>query len=193
MPLSTGPSQVYHEGRDPPSPPGSYPLSGDSEPFGDHQMLTRIVASVGAAALALSLTGCFQNPLEAAIENAVEDQVTNAVEGAIEAETGVDVDLGDGVGLPEDWPSSVPVPDAPLNFATSGPEGWMVGFLASDLAVAEKGAEDLKAAGFETLYEQEAEGMYSLQVQNAEYSVLYTIIGEGDGWAVSMVVTPAMG
>lgn len=156
-------------------------------------MVKRIAVSLGTVVLALSLSGCFQNPLEAAIENAVEDQVTNAVEGAIEAETGVDVDLGDGVGLPETWPSSIPVPDAPLNFATSGPEGWMVGFLATDLAVAEQGAEALKAAGFETVYEQEAEGLYTLQVQNAEYSVVYTIVGEGDGWAVSMVVTPAMG
>lgn len=153
-------------------------------------MKKRIAIGAGFIVLAFTLAGCFQNPLEAAIENAVEEQVTNAVEGAIESETGVDVDLGDGVSLPSDWPSSVPVPDAPLNFATSGPEGWMVGFLATDLAVAEQGAEALKAAGFDTVFEQESDGFYSLQVQNAEFSVLYSIAGEGDGWAVSMVVTP---
>jgi hypothetical protein len=72
-------------------------------------MIRRIGPILTVSVLAVALSGCFQNPIEAALENAVESEIEKSL-----GESGVEVDLGldgQGVSNPSGWPRSIPVPD----------------------------------------------------------------------------------
>lgn len=58
--------------------------------------------------LAVGATGCFQNPIEAAIQGAVNDTVENVVEDATGADIDVDLD-GGGASIPDGFPSDLPL------------------------------------------------------------------------------------
>lgn len=74
------------------------------------------VAALGLG-LALTLSGCFANPLEQLTEGLVE----GGVEQIIENQTGVDVDVdgSGGASLPADWPAEVPTPDGDIVLSSS--------------------------------------------------------------------------
>ncbi|MBX9718430.1 MAG: hypothetical protein K2X36_06260, partial [Microbacteriaceae bacterium] len=71
------------------------------------------VLSMGVA---LTLSGCFANPLEQLTEGIVE----GGVEQIIEDQTGVDVDVdGSGASLPDSWTADVPTVQGDVVFSAA--------------------------------------------------------------------------
>ncbi|NYF08928.1 hypothetical protein HDC94_000084 [Leifsonia sp. AK011] len=128
-----------------------------------------------AAALALTLSGCFGNPVE------------NLVEGAIEQQTGVDVDVsadGSGASLPTGWPSEVPTPEGKIlaSFGIDGNYSATIE-LAND-AAGQAGLDALVAAGYTTQSEADFGGMKAFVVGNETWTVSYSWGDDGNGSTV---------
>jgi hypothetical protein len=155
-------------------------------------MMSKLMAVALSGVVAVTLTGCFQNPIEAAIENATEQAVEQAIEEAGEA-SGVDVDLGGGASLPEGWPASVPVPDGEIFSSLKQDDFYTVLMTVASEEVALAGAEAIKAAGFEVTYEQNVSGMRAWQLENADLTVNYQVITDGETFTVSIMVGPKTG
>lgn len=142
-----------------------------------------------AAALAVSLSGCFGNPLENLAEGAIEN--------IVEEQTGVDVDVdgggsGSGATLPDGWPSDVAVPDGTISSALAVDETFQVTILVADEAAAEAGLDALLASGFES---ESAADMGPLKINvmgDADRVVSYswTIDEETSEVVVSVSVSP---
>ena len=99
-----------------------------------------------AAALALTLTGCFGNPLESLAEGAIEN--------IVEDQTGVDIDVdggsgvGSGASLPDDWPTDVPTPDGTIISSMAIDKTFTTSIQVADEAAAQAGLDALLNAGF---------------------------------------------
>jgi hypothetical protein len=97
------------------------------------------------AVLALTLTGCFGNPLESFTEGAIEN--------IIEDQTGVDIDVdgnGSGASLPDNWPADVAVPDGTIISSMAVDETFTTSIQVSDEAAAQAGLDALINSGFES-------------------------------------------
>lgn len=150
--------------------------------------MNRFGATLAASLLALSLTGCFQNPIEAAVEKTIEREIEKSLE-----ESGVDVDLGldgQGVSLPSGWPSSISVPEGKIIVASKVDDTFTIALEVASEAVAIAGVEKLISQGFDVMYEQSFEGLKSWGLQNQEYSVTYQVMSDGEFHSVSMFVGP---
>lgn len=148
----------------------------------------KIVAVMCAALVTVGLSGCFQNPIEAAIEQAAEEGVERALE-----DSGVDVDLGlDGdVSLPDGWPSNLPVPEGNI-ISASTVDGAMaviieVGSPETGLA----GIDAIAAAGYTVTFEQDIEGMRTVAFSSADYEVVYGVLTDGEATTVTITAIPA--
>jgi len=125
--------------------------------------LTRPAAVLAVAALTMSLTGCFGNPLEA------------VVEGVIENQTGVDVDVdgsgtGQSVSLPEDWPG-LPVPAGTITSAISADGTFVLSMLADSPEAAEAVADELLASGYTEVSRADLGGLQSVVLSSPEWTV----------------------
>jgi hypothetical protein len=150
-------------------------------------LMRQIVSSLTMVGLLVGLTGCFQNPLEAAVEGAIK----KAVESEL-AESGAEFDYGTNVDLPADWPSSVPIPDGDLITALSSEGTHSIVITVASVEAAEAGVQKILDSGFSVEYEQTmAEGMRSWGLVNAEYMVMYLYIDDGESVNVNMTVGPA--
>jgi hypothetical protein len=150
--------------------------------------MNRFGATLAASLLALSLTGCFQNPIEAAVEKTIEREIEKSLE-----ESGVDVDLGldgQGVSLPSGWPSSISVPEGKIIVASKVDDTFTIALEVASEAVAIAGVEKLISQGFDVMYEQSFEGLKSWGLQNQEHSVTYQVMSDGEFHSVSMFVGP---
>jgi hypothetical protein len=151
-------------------------------------MIRRIGPILTVSVLAVALSGCFQNPIEAALEKAVESEIEKSL-----GESGVEVDLGldgQGVSLPSGWPSSIPVPEGKIVQASKVGDTYTIAIEVASEAVGIAGAETLISQGFEVVLEQSFEGLRSWGLQNQEYSVTYQVMSDGEYHSVSMFVGP---
>ncbi|WP_300267799.1 hypothetical protein [Microbacterium sp.] len=86
---------------------------------------TRIAGGALALVIAVGLTGCFANPLDAIVENATEESAKNAAEDVIEGITGGEAGIEFGE-LPDDFPSEVPLVSENVVQSVTVAEGMMV-------------------------------------------------------------------
>lgn len=141
-------------------------------------------ATLGVAALTLTLSGCFGIPgmLGAgggpgpANDPQVDEMVEDMVEGS-----GGDVDYETGQ-LPADFPvDAVPLVDGEIlaGMSIADGEAWMVTMIVPDQATAERAGPLLEAAGFTS---------DGFTYQNEEYLVLVVTQESDDDWAVQYQV-----
>jgi hypothetical protein len=140
-----------------------------------------------AAALAVTLTGCFGNPLEGLAESAIEN--------IIEDQTGVDIDVdgsGNGVSLPDAWPSDVPVPEGAILSAIAIDETFQIAILVADDAAAQAGLDALLASGFESESTADYGTLKINSVGDADRFISYswTLDEDSSEVYVSMSVSP---
>ncbi|MGM7698503.1 hypothetical protein [Microbacterium sp. A84] len=75
--------------------------------------------------VAVMLTGCFANPLDALVEKVTEETAQNTAEGIVEAITGGEAGIEIG-GLPDDFPEEVPLVSENVLQSVTVAEGMMV-------------------------------------------------------------------
>lgn len=147
------------------------------------------VAALGLG-LALTLSGCFANPLEQLTDGLVE----GGVEQIIEDQTGVDVDIdGTGASLPDDWPADVPTVDGEVSFSAAAGGTFSAALTVSDLAAAEEAFTQLIDAGFTEISAIDLGGGTATRVyENSAYNVAVIIGSNDDGTAiVQYTIAPA--
>jgi hypothetical protein len=137
------------------------------------------VLSVG---LALTLSGCFANPLEQLTERLVE----GGVEQIIEDKTGVDIDIdGTGASLPDGWPGEVPTVDGDVAFSAAIDDTFAAALVVRDAAAAENAYSLLTNAGFTEISSIElGEGASSKAYESGMYTVGVIIGINEDGTAI---------
>ncbi len=113
---------------------------------------------------ALGLTGCAGQ-----IESAIRQGAENAIEDATK-DSGVDVDLGGGAGVPDGWPASVPVPAGEIVLSGSA-EGGFTLMMTAEASDIEAIIEEMKSAGFEEQSNIAVDKGRMIVLQNAEWSV----------------------
>lgn len=89
------------------------------------------LALAAAAALTVSLAGCFANPLDRLAESGVEDVIEQVTGGE------VDIDAGGGATVPEGFPAEIPLPSGSPNYALRAGDSWQLEFRLADAAEAE--------------------------------------------------------
>ncbi len=141
---------------------------------------TLLAGAIGVS-LAVSLSGCFANPLEQLTEGLVGGLVEGGVEQLIEQGSGVDVDFGDGAALPSGWPAELPVPNGTIVISGSS-EGTSTIALNTNLASAEAGVAELLNDGFTIVQEQAiGDGAKVYILENDRYTVSYAWGDSSDG------------
>ncbi|HEU5222184.1 MAG TPA: hypothetical protein VFU07_00685 [Candidatus Lumbricidophila sp.] len=138
----------------------------------------RATGSIAVAiAAALTLSGCFGNPL---------DGVKKNVEKQIEEQTGGKVAFGE---LPQDFPKAeVPIIDGDIAGAVADPatKGWVVTVVNKDSNAIANAVEKLKGAGFT---EEDSVSDKVHMLKSDKWQVM--LIGSADG--VMYTVTSAQG
>lgn len=139
------------------------------------------IAALGLG-LALTLSGCFANPLEQLTEGLVE----GGVEQIIEDQTGVDVDVdGSGASLPADWPADVPTVDGDVNFSASANGTFTAALTVPNAAAAEDAFTQLLDAGFTEVSALDlGDGSATRVYENGTYNVAVIIGTNDDGTAI---------
>jgi hypothetical protein len=154
--------------------------------------MKKILALTAVSLFSLGLSGCFQNPIEAAIENVTE----KAVEQALQQE-GVDADIdfgaGSGVSVPDGWPASVPIPDGNIFSAMTLDDMRTITMEVASEAVGLAGLEAIKAQGFDTVFEQSAEGFRTVALEGNGLFVTYGMATDQDTTTVTISVGPSEG
>jgi hypothetical protein len=119
------------------------------------------IAVLGAAALTLSLTGCFGNPVE------------NLVEGVIENQTGVDVDTSAGGGsaqVPDGWPG-LPIPEGQIVSSLAIDTTYTLTIKVASDEVAGSVADQIEGLGYEVLAEGDMGELKTTVLQGPEWTV----------------------
>lgn len=150
---------------------------------------TAPAAALIALGLAVSLSGCFANPLDQITEGIVE----GGVEQIIEDQTGVDVDIdGTGASLPDGWPAEVPVPAGTIIASAAVDGTFFITMETASVAEAESGYESLLASGFtETSMLDLGNDSKTYSAENESLSVSYLWGANEDGTAVVQItITP---
>jgi hypothetical protein len=119
--------------------------------------------------LAPLLSGCFPNPIDKLTEAGGEKFVEELVEG--QGGDDVQIDVGDEVSLPADWPG-LPTPDGRLISAMSSDETIVLSYELADAAAASALVDELLAAGF-------------TETASADYGELVTVVLESAEWMAS--------
>lgn len=140
--------------------------------------------------LALTLSGCFANPLE----QLTGDLIEGGVEQIIEDQTGVDVDVnGDGASLPDGFPSEIPVPDGKIGFSAGADGTYTVAFEVADAAAIDATIAELIASGFTQTAEFDlGDGAGTSSFENGDYVVaLISAPMDAGGYSLQYTVVPA--
>lgn len=122
-----------------------------------------LTAGAATAALLMGATGC-SNPVEDLVEQAVEDASGGEIDidsdsGTVEIETeDGSAQYGEGVELPSDFPSAVPLPGGALIAATVSEGTYALTYDGIDKAAVDALRSELVASGFEELTVTESEG-----------------------------------
>lgn len=133
-------------------------------------------------ALAVSLSGCFANPLDQLTEGLVE----GGVEQLIQDQTGVDIDInGTGASLPDSWPTEVPTLQGNVQFSAASAGSYTAAIVVGSLAAAQQAFTDLTDAGFAQTSElQLGDGAESRTFENDTYVVVVFISASDDGTGI---------
>lgn len=154
--------------------------------------MNKILIVTAVALFPLGLSGCFQNPLEAAVEKATEQAVEKALE-----QDGIDADIdfgsGSGVSIPDGWPASVPIPDGNIFSAMTLDDMRTITMEVSSEAVGLAGLEAIKANGFTVVFEQSAEGFRTVALDGNGLFVTYGMATDQDTTTVAISVGPSQG
>jgi len=139
--------------------------------------------------LALTLSGCFANPLEQLTNGLVE----GGVEQIIEDQTGVDVNIdGSGASLPDNWPADVPTVDGQVIFSASADSTFSAAITVADAAAAQNAFTLLIDAGFtESAFFDLGDGTSSKAFENGTYNVgVITAVNEDGTATVQYTIVP---
>lgn len=142
-----------------------------------------------AVAAALSLSGCFANPLDGLVENVVQ----GGVEGLIENELGENVDVtlpGQGGGqLPSSWPSDVPTPPGDVVFAVASPGNWTASIVVDGQSAVDRAYAELERAGYTLDTEANFGGFVTRSYINDTYQVSVSALpDEAEGFTIQYVI-----
>lgn len=137
---------------------------------------TSTAAAIGLSlATALTLSAC-ANPLDSLIENVVGGGVENLIEGQLGDD--IDINFGDGAGLPSSWPAEVPVPEGEILLSGSS-EGISTVSITTTAAAIENTIRDLQDAGYTITQESNVAAGTSVYIlENDTYSVSLGWVGE---------------
>jgi hypothetical protein len=153
-------------------------------------MMPRGIALSATAGAVIVLTGCFQNPIDAALDRASEKVVEQAIEGLAGSE-GIELDYGPGAEIPAGWPASVPIPQGTVVSAAKLDESaFTIAVLSPSWAQAQADLESLKAAGFSVVFEQVVDDYATYQLESSEYYVIYGMMNDGSEVTVSVTLGP---
>ena len=137
-----------------------------------------VLAGAISVGLAVSLSGCFANPLDQLTEGLVEGLVEGGVEQLIEQGSDLDINFGEGAALPSDWPTELPVPQGEILISGSS-DGTSTIAMNTTLAFAEAGVAELQNDGYTIVQEQAiGDGAKVYILENDRYTVSYAW---GDG------------
>jgi hypothetical protein len=150
-----------------------------------HTKRSAALALAFAVLLTPALTGCIGNPVE------------QIVEGAVKQAGGGDVDINSDGGLPNGFPTEVPLYDGEIvggmgvgNVSDGG--GWTVIVKVDDLESAFNSIDQqLLAAGFESQFSGFADGAGTGAYASADYSVLVTVTDDGSGQKTATYIVGA--
>ena len=150
-----------------------------------HKTASVIIAIALGVLAAPALTGCIGNPVE------------SIVEGAVEQAGGGEVDLNSDGGVPDGFPSEIPLYDGTVigglgagSVAEGG--GWTVIIEVPDLEASFTSINDqLVAAGFESSFSGFTEGTGSGMYSNGTYSVLLAVADDGSGQKTATYIVTA--
>ncbi len=146
--------------------------------------MRRTVPAIAALSvgLALTLSGCFANPLEQLTNGLVE----GGVEQIIEDQTGVDVDIdGTGASLPDNWPADVPTVPGDVLFSASSEGTFNAAITVPNAAAVEEAYTLLLDAGFTEIAALDlGEGASSRAYENGSYTVGVVTGVNDDGTAI---------
>lgn len=120
---------------------------------------SKITSATAALALALvaalTLSGCFGNPLD--------DLVKDGIGGVVKEATGADLDLG-GKSVPADFPGQIPLARGEIGLAAAatveGRRVWTISMTVSETAAFGDLHSGFLAAGFEENVRSETMGIY---------------------------------
>ena len=151
----------------------------------------RVAAWAGAIGAVLMVSAC-SNPVEGAIDDAVEEAVENGVEEAVEGNGELDVDInGDGVDLPADFPSGIPLPDAKLTSIFNADGFYSLTYEMNDMAQVDALVSEYKGSWTEAAASDMGE-FKSWMYQGDAYDVtLGVVTDDGSLVMLSMGVAPA--
>jgi hypothetical protein len=152
----------------------------------------RLTKTSAALALALgvllapALTGCIGNPVE------------QIVEGAVEQAGGGEVDLNSDGGVPDGFPTEVPLYDGEvvsgISAGAAEAQTWTVSIVVDDVESAFTSIdEQLKAAGFEASLSGFSEGTGTGIYSNPAYGVILTVMDDGSRKTATYVVGSSTG
>lgn len=147
-------------------------------------MITRWMALPLAGVFIVSLTGCFQNPVDALLDRASEEIAEKAIESLGSAE-GLDLeyDYGTDASVPDGWPASIPVPKGTITSALClQPGDCILTITSPSESQAKADLQALKSAGFTTEWEQIQDGYVDFQGLNCSVpmAVHYGYFVEGN-------------
>ncbi len=131
--------------------------------------------------LALTLSGCFANPLEQLTNGLVE----GGVEQIIEDQTGVDVNIdGSGASLPDNWPADVPTVDGNVQFSVATEGIFSAAIDATSVADGEGAYTAMLDAGYTQVAEfQVIDDASSRTFENGTWNVNILVAANEDGTA----------
>lgn len=141
----------------------------------------RVLGAVGASLLlSVSLVGC-ANPIEQIAKKGLE----SAVQGATGSD--VDVNLGSGASLPENWPD-IPTPSGEIQLALNAGGGFNVTFLV-DPAEAERVMSEFASSGYTSTGTYDAGEGKMHMYEGPEWSVAIITATNAEAGKTAMVYT----
>jgi hypothetical protein len=147
------------------------------------------IAALGLG-LALTLTGCFANPLDQLTEGLVE----GGVEQIIEDQTGVDVDIdgSGGASLPADWPSDVPTAAGEVVLSTTASGTYSAIINVASYDDVQRAFDEMLLAGFAEISTLDlGEGAVTRVYENTTWNVAVLGAQNDDGTAtMQYTITP---
>lgn len=153
----------------------------DKEPGSPVSMRThRTLATSAVVAIsmgvALTLSGCFANPLDQLTDQIGAGIAEGGAEKLIEGATGADIDVESGQ-LPADFPTNVPLIDGEIVQAAKvglgGGSTWSVTFAVDDVSASMDSArEQLLGAGFNEMTWAETNGMPMGMFEGETYGII---------------------
>lgn len=148
----------------------------------NRRILAAPLAATGLVA-ALTLTGCFGNPIGDLVEQAAGEQLT---EGLVEGLTGGAGDLNLG-SMPSDFPSDIPIIDGKIvtGMKIKGEDGdgtmWSVMFEFTDESLIETARQKLLDAGYEESSWGNFGGLISGAYSGPKYEVQLAVFNPEGG------------